>query len=137
MMRLWPANGPRSVIRTRTVFLVSCRVTSTQVPKGSVRCAAVSRFGLKTSPLAVFVPEGAEYHVARPSWGSGGAWCARTRTASAIRQEEDHELLSSSVPVRTEEPIEDTARSGLGVSAARAFACSFFCFSVSDEAILA
>ena len=76
MRSSWP-KGPRSVMRTRTVCPVSTRVTSTIVPKGSVRCAAVRRRGSKGSPLAVLRPaKAAPYHVAKPTWTSargGGA----------------------------------------------------------------
>ena len=42
MMRPF-TNGPRSLIRTRTVREVSMFCTSTIVPSGSWRCAAVRR----------------------------------------------------------------------------------------------
>ena len=42
----WP-NGPRSVTRTRTDAPVSTRFTSSQVPNGRKRWAAVSSFGFK------------------------------------------------------------------------------------------
>lgn len=54
-------------MRTRTLVPVSTRRTSTQVPKGSLRCAAVMALGSKRSPLAVFFPANfCPYHVAVP-----------------------------------------------------------------------
>src|SRR5262249_47978830 len=50
-------NGPRSLMRTTTVRPLRRFFTSTSVPNGSVRCAAVMRRGLAISPLAVLLPE--------------------------------------------------------------------------------
>ena len=51
-----PWNGPRSLMRTVTVAPVRAFVTSTRVPNGSVRCAAVSASGSNRSPEAVRLP---------------------------------------------------------------------------------
>ena len=48
--------GPRSLTRTVTDCPVATLVTRSLVPNGSVRCAAVSSFGLNASPLAVLEP---------------------------------------------------------------------------------
>src|SRR5580698_11611355 len=61
------AYGPRSVIFTTTDLLFAWFVTRTHEAKGKVRCAAVSAFMLKRSPLAVLRPWNARpYHEARP-----------------------------------------------------------------------
>ena len=49
-------NGPRSLMRTITVWPLPRLVTRTRVQKGSVRCAAVNSAGLARSPLAVWPP---------------------------------------------------------------------------------
>jgi len=70
MMRPF-ANGPLSLMRTSTDRPVSRLVTSTQVPKGSVRWAAVIWPMSYTSPLAVRRPWcGLPYQDASPdsSW---------------------------------------------------------------------
>ncbi len=60
--------GPRSLTRTSADWLVSRLVTRRRVPKGSVRCAAVSWCMSNTSPLAVRRPWwGAPYHEAIPT----------------------------------------------------------------------
>ena len=58
------AEGPRSLMRTTTDRPFAWFTTRSRVPNGSVRWAAVSRFGSNISPLAVR-PDCA-YHVARP-----------------------------------------------------------------------
>src|SRR5690554_8226868 len=45
--------GPRSLMRTTTLLPFFTLVTLTLVPKGRVRCAAVFRLALYSSPLAV------------------------------------------------------------------------------------
>jgi hypothetical protein len=69
MIRWW-ANGPRSLMRTTTWRWVLRQRTSTIVPNGNVRCAAVSLFKSKGSPLAVLWPcNSAPYQEASPrSW---------------------------------------------------------------------
>ena len=52
--------GPRSVIVTATERPFFLFVTSTLVPNGRVRCAAVKAFGFNLSPLAVRLPLWAE-----------------------------------------------------------------------------
>ncbi len=60
--------GPRSLIRTRTLKPVPGLVTSTQVPSGSVRCAAVICVGSKRSPDAVLWPfNRSPYQLATPT----------------------------------------------------------------------
>ena len=49
-------NGPRSVMRTSTVLLLDKFFTRTQVPKGSVRCAAVHCSMSYISPFAARRP---------------------------------------------------------------------------------
>src|SRR3954470_3738781 len=56
--------GPRSLMRTTTDRPFAWFTPRSRVPNGSVRWAAVSRFGSNISPLAVR-PDCA-YHVARP-----------------------------------------------------------------------
>jgi len=48
--------GPRSLTRTSVDRLLSRLITRRRVPKGSERCAAVSWFMSKSSPLAVRLP---------------------------------------------------------------------------------
>ena len=61
-------NGPRSLTRTSVDWLVSRLVTSSRVPKGRVRWAAVSWFMSNTSPLAVRRPWcWAPYQEAKPT----------------------------------------------------------------------
>jgi hypothetical protein len=64
-----PMKGPRSLIRTTTERPLARFWTSTFVPKGSERCAAVSSFGFISSPLAVLL-DGNEYQDAWPSWSA-------------------------------------------------------------------
>src|SRR5215218_9485641 len=63
-MTAFAVRGIRSLIRTSTERRVGSCTTRTRVPNGSVRWAAVSRFGLNGSPLAV--RPGCWYQVARP-----------------------------------------------------------------------
>ena len=56
MIRPVQGAGPRSVISTLHERLLVRLVTMTLVPNGSVRCAAVIRVALKTSPLLVVLP---------------------------------------------------------------------------------
>jgi hypothetical protein len=56
MMRVPPASGPRSLIRTTTGCFVRRFVTFTLVPRGKERCAAVNCCREKRSPLAVVRP---------------------------------------------------------------------------------
>jgi len=67
--RILPAtNGPRSLIRTTTVFPFSLLVTLTRVPNGRVLWAAVKAFLLNFSPLAVGKPWASlPYHEHIPS----------------------------------------------------------------------
>lgn len=59
--------GPRSLMRTTTSLPLTCDLTRTRVPKGSVLCAAVSSLVLKRSPLAVRLPwKRGPYHEAMP-----------------------------------------------------------------------
>jgi hypothetical protein len=48
-----PMNGPRSLMRTTTDWPLFRFSTTTLVPKGSDRCAAVNSLGFIISPLAV------------------------------------------------------------------------------------
>ena len=61
-------NGPRSVIRTTTLWLFVRFVTRTSVPIGSVRCAAVIAFWSYTAPSAPLRPAyGGPYQLAIPT----------------------------------------------------------------------
>ena len=51
-----PAKGPRSLTRTTTERPVRSFVTRRRVPKGRLRCAAVSALRLNVSPFAVRRP---------------------------------------------------------------------------------
>lgn len=54
-------------MRTTTSLPLTCDLTRTRVPKGSVLCAAVSSLVLKRSPLAVRLPwKRGPYHEAMP-----------------------------------------------------------------------
>src|SRR6185312_9397632 len=64
-----PINGPRSLIRTTTDRPLDRFSTSTLVPKGNERCAAVSSLGFICSPFAVMFA-GSEYQEAWPSWSA-------------------------------------------------------------------
>src|SRR5690606_4197712 len=59
-------NGPRSLIRTVTDLPLRWLVTTTLVPKGRVRWAAVIAAGFIRSPEAVF--EVSAYQEAPPHW---------------------------------------------------------------------
>src|SRR6478736_2136873 len=80
-------NGPRSFILTsveRPLFLL---VTATTVPKGSVRCAAVSASSRSCSPLAVPLPDDRSYTDANPVRPSVllGPAIATSHTRTAIQ----------------------------------------------------
>jgi hypothetical protein len=71
------------LIRTSTLLPFSRLVTSTRVPKGRLRCAAVSRWVSKISPLAVRRPWNLPpYQEARPS--SSKPRAATSSSAAAI-----------------------------------------------------
>ena len=76
--------GPRSMIGTTTKWPFPRCVTRTQVPSGSVRCAAVGWRGSKIAPLAVLRPASlAPYHEAIPICAFGSALFAANETARA------------------------------------------------------
>ncbi len=82
-----PMNGPRSLIRTTTERPLVRFSTSTLVPNGSDRCAAVSSLGSIFSPFAVILA-GSEYQEAWPSWSalarSTGSIAAAPRSPTEI-----------------------------------------------------
>src|SRR5262245_5296796 len=85
-------NGPRSLMRTTTARWFLRFVTRTRVPKGNVRCAAVSARMSKPSPLAVGPPWWrGPYHVAIPRSpagrppGAGARAPQPTRTSKSTR----------------------------------------------------
>src|SRR5262245_704834 len=63
-----PTKGPRSLIRTTTERPLVRFSTSTLVPKGNERCAAVNSLGFIISPLAV--RECSAYEDACPTWSA-------------------------------------------------------------------
>src|SRR6266446_966312 len=73
--------GPRSLIRTTTERPFRLWVTRTNVPNGSVRCAAVNRAGWDASPLAVLPPL-CEWTAARPDWETSSAGSAAEHTSA-------------------------------------------------------
>src|SRR2546425_998218 len=105
-----PTKGPRSLIRTSTERPFPRWVTSTRVPIGSVRWAAVSWYMLKVSPLDVRRPwKGSPYQEACPRssapsrTGAGGgatravAHPARTSSATGhpVRARISHRTIES------------------------------------------
>src|SRR5688572_33230671 len=82
-----PANGPRSLITTRTVRPLSVRVTRTTVPNARRAWAAVRRPGRNGSPEAVGRPANpGPYHEATPvSTGPGLAHATRSNARKAAR----------------------------------------------------
>ncbi len=79
-------NGPRSFILTVTERPLFLWVTATTVPKGRLRCAAVSASSCSCSPLAVPFPDDRSYTDANPVRPSGllGPAIATSPTKTAI-----------------------------------------------------